>query len=97
MEDWKKRLGSYDSLDEAIFVTIDGETIYTIDKLVDFIEQELSKAREEGYQDCLDDIWEEAKGLRGWAEHDGNVSATDIEAGLQEAYLNIENKLKENK
>lgn len=48
MEDWKKRLGSYDSLDEAIFVTIDEETIYTIDKLVDFIEQEISKAREEG-------------------------------------------------
>lgn len=62
---------------------------------LDFVEQELDKAREEGYQDCLDDIWEEAKGLRGWTEHDGNVSATDIEAGLQEAYLNIEENRKE--
>lgn len=62
-----------------------------------YTQEELDKAREEGYQDCLDDIWEEAKGLRGWTEHDGSISATDIEAGLQEAYLNIESKLKDNK
>lgn len=61
------------------------------------IERELDKAREEGYQDCIDDIWEEARALRGWTEHDGSISATDIEAGLQEAYLNIESKLKDNK
>lgn len=60
-----------------------------------WVEDKIDKAREEGYQDCLDDIWEEAKGLRGWAEHDGNVSATDIEAGLQEAYLNIEESRRE--
>ena len=98
-KDWKQRLGSYDSwaMNESMFITIDGETIYTLDKLLDFIQQELDKAREEGYQDCMDDIWEEAKGLRSWAEHDGSISATDIEAGLQEAYLNIESKLKDNK
>ena len=65
--------------------------------IVTFVFEELDKAREEGYQDCMDDIWEEARGLRGWTEHDGSISATDIEAGLQEAYLNIENKLKDNK
>jgi len=64
-------------------------------ELLTYIDGLLDKAREEGYQDCLDDIWEEAKGLRGWAEHDGNVSATDIEAGLQEAYLNIEESRRE--
>lgn len=58
MENWKKRLGSYDSLDEAIFITIDEETIYTIDKLVDFIEQELSKAREEGYRKGAIDMFD---------------------------------------
>ena len=63
--------------------------------LLNFIEQELSKAREEGYQDCIDDIWEEARALRGWTEHDGSISATDIEAGLQEAYLNIEESRQE--
>lgn len=56
MEDWKKRLGSYDSLDEAIFVTIDEETIYTIDKLVDFIEQEIDKAREEGREEGINAV-----------------------------------------
>lgn len=65
------------------------------DKLVYFVNRELSKAREEGYQDCIDDIWEEARGVRSWTEHDGNVSVTDVEAGLQEAYLNIVSKLKE--
>jgi len=59
--------------------------------------QELDKAREEGYQNCMDDIWEKARGLRSWTEHDGSISATDIEAGLQEAYLEIESKLKDNK
>ena len=74
-----------------------GEAVYAdkafYEEMTDFISEELDKAREEGYQDCLDDIWEEARGLRGWTEHDGSISATDIEAGLQEAYLNIENKL----
>lgn len=67
----------------------------SISLLSEFISQELDKAREEGYQDCMDDIWEEAKGLRSWTEHDGSVSSADIEAGLQEAYLNIENKLRQ--
>jgi hypothetical protein len=30
-----------------MFITIDGETIYTLDKLLDFIQQELDKARRE--------------------------------------------------
>jgi len=49
-KDWKQRLGSYDSwaMNESMFITIDGETIYTLDKLLDFIQQELEKAREEG-------------------------------------------------
>ena len=48
-KDWKQRLGSYDSwaMNESMFITIDGETIYTLDKLLDFIQQELDKAREE--------------------------------------------------
>lgn len=47
----------------------------------------------EGYQNCMDDIWEKAKELRSWTEHDGSISATDIEAGLQEAYLEIGREL----
>lgn len=46
-KDWKNRLGSYDSMNEAIFIIIDGETIYDIDELKDFIEQEIEKARGE--------------------------------------------------
>lgn len=59
----------------------------------EYAEQELDKAREEGYQNCMDDIWEKARGLRSWTEHDGSVSAGDIEAGLREAYLEIEEEL----
>ena len=55
--------------------------------------KELDRAREEGYQNCMDDIWEKARGLRSWTEHDGSVSAGDIEAGLREAYLEIEEEL----
>ena len=46
-KDWKQRLGSYDSwaMNESMFITIDGETIYTLDKLLDFIQQELDKAK----------------------------------------------------
>jgi len=64
------------------------------DNLLNFISQELDKAREEGYQNCMDDIWEKARELRAWTEHDGNICANDIEAGLQEAYLEI-SKLKQ--
>lgn len=62
-------------------------------KLRELFEQELDRAREEGYQNCMDDIWEKAKELRSWTEHDGSISATDIEAGLREAYLEIEEEL----
>ena len=57
-KDWKQRLGSYDSwaMNESMFITIDGETIYTLDKLLDFIQQELDKAREEG----------KGRKLQGW-------------------------------
>ncbi len=56
-KDWKQRLGSYDSwaMNESMFITIDGETIYTLDKLLDFIQQELDKARE----DVLTELQEE--------------------------------------
>ena len=58
MEDWKERLGSYDSwaMNESMFITIDGETIYTLDELKDFISQELDKAREEGYKKAIRDV-----------------------------------------
>lgn len=66
-------------------------------KVGDFIKGVEQEAERRGYQNCLDDIWEEARGLRSFAEHDGSVSSADVEAGLQEAYLNIESKLKDNK
>ena len=57
-KDWKQRLGSYDSwaMNESMFITIDGETIYTLDKLLDFIQQELDKAREEGRDEIINRI-----------------------------------------
>jgi len=59
-KDWKQRLGSYDSwaMNESMFITIDGETIYTLDKLLDFIQQELDKAREEGEIEVLTEIFQ---------------------------------------
>ena len=59
-KDWKQRLGSYDSwaMNESMFITIDGETIYTLDKLLDFIQQELDKAREEVIKDLIKKIEE---------------------------------------
>ena len=74
-----------------------GECVYAdkafYEEMANFISQELDRAREEGYQNCMDDIWEKARGLRSWTEHDGSVSAGDIEAGLREAYLEIEEEL----
>ena len=51
-EDWRKRLGSYDSWasNESMFITIDGETIYVIEDLIDFIQKEIEKAEERGYE-----------------------------------------------
>ncbi len=46
-KNWKERLGGYDSMEEAMFVTIDEKTVYTIDELKEFIQQELDRAREE--------------------------------------------------
>jgi len=59
-KDWKQRLGSYDSwaMNESMFITIDGETIYTLDELLDFIQQELDKAREEGGIEVLTEIFQ---------------------------------------
>ena len=88
MEDWKKRLGSYDSLDEAIFVTIDEETIYTIDKLVDFMEQEISKAREEGIREALEEVLGEMRELE-YLRSKGLRNVVDIE----EVYQRVENRM----
>ncbi len=59
-KDWKQRLGSYDSwaTNESMFITIDGETIYTLDELLDFIQQELDKARREGEIEVLTEIFQ---------------------------------------
>ena len=59
-KDWKQRLGSYDSwaMNESMFITIDGETIYTLDELLDFIQQELDKARREGEIEVLTEIFQ---------------------------------------
>lgn len=46
-KNWKERLGGYDSMEEAMFVTIDEKTVYAIDELKEFIQQELDRAREE--------------------------------------------------
>lgn len=77
--------------DEAETVRFEGGGCSISNEVVDKL---LDRAREEGYQNCMDDIWEEATELRSWTEHDGSISSADIEAGLQEAYLNIEDKLK---
>lgn len=50
-KNWKERLGGYDSMEEAMFVTIDEKTVYAIDELKEFIQQELDRAREEGKSD----------------------------------------------
>jgi len=46
-KNWKERLGGYDSMEEAMFVTIDEKTVYAIDELKEFIQQELDRTREE--------------------------------------------------
>ena len=52
-KNWKERLGGYDSMEEAMFVTIDEKTVYAIDELKEFIQQELDRAREEGEIEVL--------------------------------------------
>ena len=48
-KNWKERLGGYDSMEGAMFVTIDEKTVYAIDELKEFIQQELDRAREETF------------------------------------------------
>lgn len=55
-KDWKERLGGYDSMEEAMFVTIDEKTVYAIDELKEFIQQELDRAREEGRREVYEAI-----------------------------------------
>ena len=55
-KNWKERLGGYDSMEEAMFVTIDEKTVYAIDELKEFIQQELDRAREEGEIEVLKDM-----------------------------------------
>ena len=90
MEDWKKRLGSYDSMNEAIFITIDGETIYTIDNLVDFIEQEIEKAREERTQELKRAFYEVFyKSGELWFDYlfeDGDTESEQDAKGVVEEY-----------
>lgn len=57
------------------------------------IQQLLDDREREGYQNCMDDIWEKAMGLRSWTEHDGSISSADVEAGIAEAYIEIEEEL----
>jgi len=103
-KDWKQRLGSYDSwaMNESMFITIDGETIYTLDKLLDFIQQELDKAREEGRVEERDRIFWELDGINCVDEAlPKNYSAAGMQFGInrvKEIVLQEElSKLKDNK
>lgn len=60
-KNWKERLGGYDSMEEAMFVTIDEKTVYAIDELKEFIQQELDRARKEGRQES----WKECEEFYG--------------------------------
>ena len=87
-KDWKQRLGSYDSwaMNESMFITIDGETIYTLDKLLDFIQQELDKAREEGFEQG----YKEAK-------FDCEMGKEFSKESFKEVVSSVLSKLKDNK
>jgi hypothetical protein len=89
-KDWKQRLGSYDSwaMNESMFITIDGETIYTLDKLLDFIQQELDKAREEGKKEAFTkDEWFMLKLAMNDIFNNGNTAYEEISEKI-ESYLN---------
>ena len=64
MENWKKRLGElsftkgyYFKLgDNGLVEKKDDQLIFARKELESFIQQEIDRAREEGYQNCMDDI-----------------------------------------
>lgn len=60
-----------------------------LDELANYMIKELDKAREE----VIDDIWEEARSLASWDEHDGVIPIAQVENCLPEAMANIESKL----
>lgn len=82
MGNWKERLGSYDSwaMSESMFITIDGETIYELDELIDFISAELDKAREEGFEQG----YKEAEFDVGMEESFKNKKFTELVSDIAE-------------
>jgi hypothetical protein len=107
-KDWKQRLGSYDSwaMNESMFITIDGETIYTLDKLLDFIQQELDKAREGGRMSAMNELKRAFskvfyKSGELWFDYlfeDGDTEAEEDAKAVVEGYWeDILSELKDNK
>jgi len=87
-KNWEERLGGYDSMEEAMFVTIDEKTVYAIDELKEFIQQELDKAREEGKKEAFTkDEWFMLKLAMNDIFNSGNTAYEEISEKI-ESYLN---------
>jgi len=67
--------------------------IMGFDNLERFISQLLEERTEEAKQEVIDDIWEEAKELAGWDEHEGVIPINQVENCLPEAIKSVEEKL----
>jgi hypothetical protein len=93
-------------MNESMFITIDGETIYTLDKLLDFIQQELDKAREGGRMSAMNELKRAFskvfyKSGELWFDYlfeDGDTEAEEDAKAVVEGYWeDILSELKDNK
>lgn len=100
-KNWKERLGGYDSMEEAMFVTIDEKTVYAIDELKEFIQQELDRAREEGVKMGMENAWEMVSALLDTLDINKNEEEIRILTGINKLFdreiTKLALKLKNNK
>lgn len=92
-EDWKLDIRTcllFDNKTQSLGMIMSHEQIRDLE---DFISQLLSERTGEAKLEIIDDIWEEARGLASWDEHDGVIPISQVESCLPEAIKNVEEKL----
>jgi hypothetical protein len=92
-EDWKLDIRTcllFDDKTQSLGMIMSHEQIQDLE---DFISQLLEERTEEAKQEVIDDIWEEAKELAGWDEHEGVIPINQVENCLPEAIKSVEEKL----
>lgn len=96
LEEWRVELRKLMFYDRTQLAEASFNKPYTgeyQEKAEELISQLLSERAREAKQEVIDDIWEEARDLASWDEHDGVIPISQVENCLPEAIKNIEESL----